>query len=71
MLVYSECVLKGFKSSYQINFSCKLLFCKIQIHYRRRKKGENGDLERGKLYSLILARSGCYRNIGWTQEEGQ
>lgn len=49
-----QSVWNQFCSDELIQFSCKLLFCKIQNHYRGHEKSENRDLKRRKLYTLIL-----------------
>lgn len=49
-----QSVWNKFCSDELIQFSCKLLFCKIQNHYRGHEKSENRDLKRRKLYTLIL-----------------
>lgn len=49
-----QSVWNKFCSDELIRFSCKLLFCKIQNHYRGHEKSENRDLKRRKLYTLIL-----------------
>lgn len=44
-------------------FCYKLLFCKIQIHYRRHKKWGYGDLKRGKLNNLNLNQTAIEKSV--------